>query len=264
MRLPNLGELKDSEAKYLYGHDTKEIFGRKSWERYVYMDRFCEVINLIRERLPKNSVVIDVGSAQGNFSLTLAKIGYEACGVDIRKRFIAYAKKKMTKEEKHNLEWIVADARSLSFRSNSVDCVLLLEILEHTKLPEKMIEEACRILKKGGYLVVSTINQKRIKIESKSISYSDFRKGISEIEGFESTAKGSQHVFEFQEKELLKLLKQFNLRILDTRTMVFLGFHLLAKLLNYDILSSLERKILKTLFLKDRFSLELLVSCKKC
>ena len=264
MKLPERVELKGSDAKYLYKHDIKEFFGGKSWERYVYMNRFCTIISFTKKYLPINSAVIDVGSAQGNFSLTLAKIGYEVYGVDIRPTFITYAKLKMTEEEKSNVEWIGADAKNLPFQSNSTDCVLLLEILEHTKLPEKMIKEACRILKKGGYLIISTVNQKRIKIKSKSVSYSDFKKSTSKTEVPESTARGSEHVFEFQERELLMLIARFNLRTLYTKTMTFLGFHFLAKLFDHDVLSRLERKLLKTYYLKEKFGLGLLVFCKKC
>ena len=264
MKLPERVELKGSDAKYLYKHDIKEFFGAKSWERYVYMNRFCTIINFTKKHLPMNSAIVDVGSAQGNFSLTLAKSGYEVYGVDIRPSFISYAKLKATEEEKSNVEWICSDAKNLPFQSNFADSVLLLEILEHTRLPEKMVEEACRILKKGGYLIVSTVNQKRIRTKSKPFSYSDFKKGISKIDVTESTAKGSEHIFEFQERELLMLLAQFNLRISYTKTMTFLGFHFLAKLFDHKVLSRLERKLLKTYYLKEKFGLGLLVFCKKC
>lgn len=81
MKLPKRVELKDSDAKYLYEHDIKEFFGSKNWERYVYMNRFYEIINFIKKQLPMNSVIIDVGCAQGNFSLTLARTGYEVCAL---------------------------------------------------------------------------------------------------------------------------------------------------------------------------------------
>jgi len=269
MKLPKPAELKNSDAKYLYLHDTKEFFGRKSWERYVYMNRFCAVIDFIRRMIVRNSAVIDVGCAQGNFSLALAKFGYKIYGVDLRSSFIAYAKLKMSRNEKNitYVEWTVVDAKNLPFQSDSVDCVLLLEVLEHTALPEKMIEEACRILKKGGYLIVSTVNQKRIRMTARSISYSEFKKSESKKISRtlpDSTAKGSEHIFEFQMMELLTLLRKFKLKIVDAKWTTFLGFRfLLAKLFDYNILSILERNFLKTYRMKEKFAMGFTFFCLK-
>jgi len=140
MKLPKRFELKDSDAKYLYLHDIREFFGRKSWHRYSYMNRFYTIIDFIKQNVNENSTIIDVGCAQGNFTLTLAEIGYNIYGIDLRLSFIAYAKLKMsTTKEKSFTEWIVADAKKLPFQGNSADCILLLEILEHTTTPEKMV-----------------------------------------------------------------------------------------------------------------------------
>jgi 2-polyprenyl-3-methyl-5-hydroxy-6-metoxy-1,4-benzoquinol methylase len=270
MKLPQKIELQDPDARYLYLHDTKELFGRKSWERYVYMNRFCTIIDFIRRMIRKDSVVIDIGCAQGNFALVLAKLGYKICGVDLRSSFIAYAKLKMLRcaDKIAYVNWAVIDAKNLPFRRDSVDCVLLLEILEHTAMPEKMIEEACRILKKGGCLIVSTVNQKRIRRGSKSISYSDFKKSVSKkvtrIRA-ESTAKGSEHLFEFQMAELLILLHKFGFKIVNVKWMTYLGFHFLsARLLDYNILSILERIFLKPYIFKEKFAMGLVFFCLKC
>lgn len=100
-------------------------------------------------------------------------------------------------------------------------------------------------------------------MKSKSISHSDFKKSVSKMGVLESTAKGSQHIFEFQERELLMLLERFNLKTLDNKTTTFLGFNFLAKLFDHNILSSLERKLFKIYYLKEKFGLGLLVFCKK-
>jgi len=269
MKLPRPAELKDSDAKYLYLHDIKEFFGRKSWERYVYMNRLCTVIDFIKRNI-EDSAIVDVGCAQGNFSLALAKIGYETYGVDLRSSFITYAKLKMSEDEKKvfHVGWMVADARNLPLQSNSVGCVLLLEILEHTIMPEKMIEEACRVLKRGGYLIVSTPNQKRMRMSAKIISYSDFFKKKYVIKNIQtlpdSTAKGSEHIFEFQMMELLKLLRKFNLKIVDIKWKTFLGFRfILAKLFDCNILSVLEKYFFKIYYLKEKFAMKFIFFCLK-
>jgi ubiquinone/menaquinone biosynthesis C-methylase UbiE len=45
----------------------------------------------------------------------------------------------------------VADAHNLSFESNTFDAVFALEMLEHVFDPLKVLTEARRVLKKGGY-----------------------------------------------------------------------------------------------------------------
>lgn len=203
-----------------------------------------------------------------DFSLLLAEIDYKTYGVDLRLNFIAYAKLKASWKGKRNVEWIVADARNLPFQKNSIDCVSLLEILEHTTTPEKMVKEACRVLKKGGYLIISTVNQKRIKLSAKSISYSDFKRSTTKKMGRElpdSTAKGSEHIFEFQAVELQRLLREFNIRILDIKWITFLGFKLiLSNFFNRRVLSNLERFIFKVPYLKEKFAEGLMFFCLKC
>ena len=50
---------------------------------------------------------------------------------------------------------IIGDALKLPFRANSFDTVLLIQVLEHIPKPKKMLEEIYRVLKKGGYLVLT-------------------------------------------------------------------------------------------------------------
>lgn len=50
---------------------------------------------------------------------------------------------------------ILGDACSLPIRTESVDTVLLFEVLEHTGAPEDVLSEIHRILKPGGTLLMS-------------------------------------------------------------------------------------------------------------
>lgn len=51
---------------------------------------------------------------------------------------------------------IVGDAHNLPFRSNSFDSVMIAAVLEHVKNPKKVVDEAYRVLKKGGYIYAET------------------------------------------------------------------------------------------------------------
>jgi len=50
---------------------------------------------------------------------------------------------------KPDLEW---DGNTIPLASNSVDCALAIEVLEHCPVPERVMGEALRVLKPGGTL----------------------------------------------------------------------------------------------------------------
>lgn len=65
--------------KLSYDYDLLEIYGDKSSLGYVYayQKRFNTTLGLIQSALPRGSSVIDIAAGQGNFSLTLAELGYK-------------------------------------------------------------------------------------------------------------------------------------------------------------------------------------------
>jgi SAM-dependent methyltransferase len=262
MKLPNLSELRDPDAIYLYHNDANELYGRKGWLRYLYMNRFDLVIDFLRQNLEKNSVVVDIGSAQGNFSLTLANIGYQVYSIDIRPSFVLYAKLKMDMREKNNVNFIVCDAKNVPLQKGFADCVLMLEILEHTAQPERMINECLSILKEDAYLIVSTPNLKRIG-NSRIMSWSDFKNEQPEGAIHESSAKGWEHIFEFSRSELLSFLKRPSLKIIDAEIKTIIGFRLLARLFDYEILTILENLLFRFPPLKERFGMNLIFFAKR-
>lgn len=50
---------------------------------------------------------------------------------------------------------LFADAAVLPLRDNSIDCVVLLEVIEHLEHPRRALQEIARVLKPGGRLLLS-------------------------------------------------------------------------------------------------------------
>jgi len=53
---------------------------------------------------------------------------------------------------------VCADAQALPLRSNSVDLICSEHVFEHFPRPQRVLEECSRVMKEGGYLVVSGPN----------------------------------------------------------------------------------------------------------
>jgi len=51
---------------------------------------------------------------------------------------------------------IVADSYNLPFKTNSIDCIIAAEILEHTADPTLFIKKLYEVLKPGGKLIITT------------------------------------------------------------------------------------------------------------
>ncbi|MEK7188359.1 MAG: class I SAM-dependent methyltransferase [Patescibacteria group bacterium] len=106
-----------------------------------------------------NSVNLALKYAKG----TLVDIG---CGrMPYRGKFMSKVKKYIGVDNPDTAKYyhgelkpdIYADAVKIPLQSNSCDTVLLLQVLEHLPETEKSLKEAGRLLKKGGHLILSTI-----------------------------------------------------------------------------------------------------------
>jgi ArsR family transcriptional regulator len=79
-----------------------------------------------------------------------------------------------------NLEYRLGDLEELPLHDSEVDLVLLHQSLHHALHPEKAVEEAWRIVKPGGRIVVMDLVKHRFE-EAREM-YADVWLGFSEVE----------------------------------------------------------------------------------
>ncbi len=99
--------------------------------------------------LPKDSTILDVGSASGRFLIACAKRGCTACGVEpwIDARDMA---QRLAMHEGVKVQILPGVAEELPFSSEAFDVVHAASVIEHVRDAQTAFDEAYRVLKPGG------------------------------------------------------------------------------------------------------------------
>ncbi|MBV9695500.1 MAG: methyltransferase domain-containing protein, partial [Gammaproteobacteria bacterium] len=100
--------------KTSYAYDLQEIYG-EVWNPgyfYAYENRRRHTLALLTEVLQPGARILDIGAAQGNFSLALAELGFHVTWNDIRAELVEYVR---AKYERGILNFAVGDAFQLQF-----------------------------------------------------------------------------------------------------------------------------------------------------
>jgi SAM-dependent methyltransferase len=105
-----------------------------------------KIFSLIKENCHR---LIDLGCGAG---ITLEKLAMQfpekkCFGIDLGKENLAACRSS-------RLPVVCGDVCQLGLKKESADCCLLLDVIEHLTLPEKVLEEIFRILKPGGTLIL--------------------------------------------------------------------------------------------------------------
>lgn len=112
-------------------------------------------INLVKKYVElKNIKILDAGCADANFLKQFKDYSNKVYGVDINPNYLEKAKKNCP-----DANFQLANLEKLTFQSNFFDLVFCNEVIEHTKNDYKAVSELWRVLKPGGYLVISVPNR---------------------------------------------------------------------------------------------------------
>lgn len=100
--------------------------------------------------------LLDVGCSEGTYTIPYCKMGGKAHGIDISGTLIEKAKEKAKKEGLRDIFFTVEDVQKFEGSEETYDIILMAEVLEHLNQPEKALINLVRVLKKGGYLLLTT------------------------------------------------------------------------------------------------------------
>jgi len=136
------------------------------WETYAIsydlvlneLDFYCEVINRHRRALSVRGInrVIDIGAGTGNVTIPLVKKRLSVTAVDISRAMLDRMRSKLAKLSSETLAILQQDAKDLSaLADSSFDGVNILLALFDMCYPVAALNEAIRVLRRGGILIIT-------------------------------------------------------------------------------------------------------------
>ena len=122
---------------------TEEQLARM-FHRYRFASEFCE---------DKDVLEVACGAGQGlGYLIRRAK---RLVGGDCTERLVRSA----SQYYRNRVQVHLLDAQHLPFKDNSFDVVILYEAIYYLTHPEQFLLEARRVLRKGGVLLIATVNK---------------------------------------------------------------------------------------------------------
>ena len=155
-----------------------EVAGRLG-KNYV-PGRSWDAIGHFLLRLVPEIEIADLGAGEGMISQLLAERAKKVYCIDRSKSMVRLGLELSKKNGLSNLVYKLGDLEKVPLKDGSVDLALMSQSLHHAEHPETALEEAARILKPGGQLII--IDLKQHQFEKARELYSDRWLGFAENE----------------------------------------------------------------------------------
>lgn len=170
------------------------------------------VVEQIRKKFPERKAedihVLDIGCGGGFLTNHLAKEGYIAFGIDAARDALECADRH---DETQSIKYIVGDAYNLPFSDACFEVVCAMDFLEHVEDPDRIVEEAARVLAPGGIFLYYTFNRNLL---ANLIV-------IKGVEWFVKNTPKDMHVLKFflKPEEVTTLCEKYGLKLEGMRGM---------------------------------------------
>jgi 2-polyprenyl-3-methyl-5-hydroxy-6-metoxy-1,4-benzoquinol methylase len=227
--------------KYSYPFDLLEIYGDLSCPEYTYAyaNRRQQTLELVQKVAEPGSKVLDIAAAQGNFSLSLAEMGYDVTWNDLREELIGYVKLKW---ESGNIQYQPGNFFELNF-DGQFDVVLATEVIEHVAHPDEFLAKLAQFLKPNGYIIITTPNGEYFR--NKLPKFSDCS-DPSQYEAIQFKPDADGHIFLLHLDEIKDLSGRAELSVKELKLVTnsltngHIKLHHLLKILPKVVVDSIE------------------------
>ncbi len=161
-----------------------------------------EAHRLVFEKIRPDSKVLDLGCASGYFAKELLKKNCRVWGIDADKEAVAEAKKYCVDAKVMDL-----DEFSPRFNRGAFDYILLLDVLEHLRNPDKLLKSLRNYLEKEGTIIISVPNVAFISLRLALLR--------GKFEYQKTGIMDESHLHFYTKKALIDLITKCGLKIVD-------------------------------------------------
>ncbi|MFH0714648.1 MAG: methyltransferase domain-containing protein [Candidatus Diapherotrites archaeon] len=190
-------------------------------QRFFYETREAYLLEFAR--LKKSDIVADVGCGSGIVSEKISPHVKKVIGVDLSAGSISFAQKRAKKLKLKNISYKTGRAEKIPLPNNSIDVCILSHVIEHSKQPHKALQEAKRVLRKGGKLIIATPNYHSMWPLAEFLFDKTLAK--QKIAG-KNYSLEEQHVSRFSHAGIRKMVSEEGFRVEGEKTLYFLSLPL--------------------------------------
>lgn len=190
-----------------------EIYYNNFYKELSKLDEQGNTFSKIKFFLPKlegNENFLDIGCGHGGVSEKLIENGFRVTGIEINKEAIKSLKQK-------GFEVFEKDITKPLDINKKFNIVMILDVLEHLFDPLFLLNEAKKVTKEGGYIIVTVplyfdiVDRFKIFFTGSVISTDNLCYGVENYQKFRSY--NYDHIRFFRPKEVIEMGKMAGLEI---------------------------------------------------
>ncbi len=178
-------------------------------QRFWHAGKLRIVDAAIRPYVKARSRLLEIGCGAGNLLVHATVRGSYPVALDVSLASLAFVRSRLEdarsgSEPPAGFVCIQGTSERLPFSDGSFDCILLSELIEHLASPQLTIDEAARVLRPGGRLLVTTPNYRSL--------WPVMEWTVDRLNMAPKMA-GEQHITRFHSRTLRELLTESGLDI---------------------------------------------------
>jgi ubiquinone/menaquinone biosynthesis C-methylase UbiE len=148
----------------LHAGRWRDVYAENSSEGAIYRERSLTVLRWVDElAVPHTDRVLEIGCGAGLTAVALARRGYVVEAVDSVPDMLSATRQSASGAGMgSSVLTSLGDAHNLAFADGSFGLVLAIGVLPYLHSPQQALAEMARVLKPGGYLLVTAGNRSRL------------------------------------------------------------------------------------------------------